>query len=175
MAALASAGPAYSQGGELSLQMHLVQAGGAESVQITVAPTIVAGPASKAPLAIRIGSLDALPKNSSLRVRGLPPTVSLSEGYVTAPGAWSVPIHALPTLQMSVPTGVTGRAELNISLVTEDGALLAQARTILVVQPPQERLPHRPERSVRSHRKPSRRPCHGHPSCLPRTARRATV
>jgi hypothetical protein len=30
-------------------------------------------------LAIRIGPPDALPKNSSLRVRGLPPTVSLSE------------------------------------------------------------------------------------------------
>ena len=151
MAALASWAPAYSQGGELSLQMHLVQAGGAESVQITVAPTIVAGPASKAPLAIRIGPPDALPKNSSLRVRGLPPTVSLSEGYVTAPGAWSVPIHALPTLQMSVPTGVTGRAELNISLVTEDGALLAQARTILVVQPPPEpSSPPPPPREVRA-------------------------
>ena len=95
-----------------------------------------------------IGPPDALPKNSFLRVRGLPPTVSLSEGYVTAPGAWSVPIHALPTLQMIVPTGVTGRAELSISLVTEDGALLAQARTILVVQPPPQ--PPSPPKEVRA-------------------------
>ena len=90
-----------------------------------MAPTIAARPASQAPLPIRIGPPDALPKNSFVRVRGLPPTVSLSEGYVTAPGAWSVPIHALASLQMIVPAGVTGRAELNISLVTEDGALLA--------------------------------------------------
>ena len=78
-----------------SLQMHLVQGSGTEALQITVAPTIAAGPASQAPLPIRIGPPDALPKNSFVRVRGLPPTVSLSEGYVTAPGAWSVPIHAL--------------------------------------------------------------------------------
>jgi hypothetical protein len=133
--------PARTGGSEPSLQMHLVQAAGTESVQITVAPIIAAGPASQAPLPIRISAPDALPRNSSLRVRGLPPTVSLSEGYVTAPGAWSVPIHALPTLQMIVPTGVAGRAELSISLVTEDGALLAQARTVLVVQPPPQPPP----------------------------------
>jgi hypothetical protein len=150
-AAWGTVGSAHGEGGEPSLQMHLVQAGDADSVQITVAPTIAAGPASQGPLAIRIGPFDALPKNSFMRVRGLPPTVSLSEGYVTAPGAWSVPIHALPTLQMVVPAGVAGRAELNISLVTEDGALLAQARTILVVQPPPEpSSPPPPPREVRA-------------------------
>ena len=63
-----------------------------------------------------------------MRVRGLPPTVSLSEGYATAPGAWSVPLYALASLQMIVPAGVAGRAELSISLVSEDGALLAEAK-----------------------------------------------
>jgi hypothetical protein len=150
-AAWPAAGPVHSQGGEPSLQMHLVQAGGAETLQVTVAPTIVARPASQAPLAIRIGGPpDALPKNSFLRVRGLPPTVSLSEGYVTAPGAWSVPLHALSSLQMIVPTGVAGRAELSISLVTEDGALLAQARTVLAVEPPPQPPPPSPPKEVRA-------------------------
>ena len=54
--------------------------------------------------------------------------MSLSEGYATAPGAWAVPLNALASLQMIVPAGVTGRAELSISLVNEDGALLADAR-----------------------------------------------
>lgn len=146
-AAWTTGDPGHGQGLEGSLQLHLVQGAGTEALQITVAPTIVAGPASQAALPIKIGPLDALPKNSFVRVRGLPPTVSLSEGYVTAPGAWSVPIHALAGLQMIVPTGVAGRAELSISLVTEDGAVLAQARAILAVQPPPEPPP--PTREVK--------------------------
>ena len=126
---------------------QLVQAGPAENLRIAVAQAILVQPASQAALTIRVGPTDALPKNSFVRVRGLPPTVSLSEGYVTAPGAWSVPIHALAGLQMIVPTGVAGRAELSISLVTEDGAVLAQARAILAVQPPPEPPP--PTREVK--------------------------
>jgi hypothetical protein len=60
---------------------------------------------------------------------------------VTAPGAWSVPVYALSSLQMVVPAGVAGRAELSISLVAEDGALLAQTRSVLIVQPPPEPPP----------------------------------
>src|ERR1700704_2742940 len=139
--ATAGPGPGHSAGGEESLQLHLVQGGGTEALQITVAPTIAAAPASQASLPIRISPPGALPKNCFVRVRGLPPTVSLSEGYVTAPGAWSVPIHALAGLQMIVPAGVTGRAELSISLVAEDGAVLAQGRAALVAQSPPEPPP----------------------------------
>jgi hypothetical protein len=95
---------------------------------------IATGPASQVPLPIRIGPADTMPKNSFLRVRGLPPTVSLSEGYATAPGAWAVPLYALSSLQMIVPAGVSGRAELMITLVGEDGTLLAEAKTMLVIQ-----------------------------------------
>ena len=109
-----------------------------------------------------------------MRVRGLPPTVSLSEGYVTAPGAWSVPIHALASLQMIVPAGVAGRAEISISLVAEDGGLLAQAKAVLVVQPPPEPPP--PPKEVRAEppklRCHPRPPRHAGPSCLPPTGRR---
>ncbi len=146
LAALAAVGwtaasPVQRACGEPSLQMHLVQAGGADFLQITVAPTVTAVSASQVPFSIRVGPVDVLPKNSFLRVRGLPPTVSLSGGYVTAPGAWSVPINALPTLRMVVPAGVVGRSDISISLVTEDGAQLAQVRTILVVQSPPEPPP----------------------------------
>ena len=124
---------------------------------------------------IKIGPLDALPKNSFVRVRGLPPTVSLSEGYVTAPGAWSVPIYALASLQMIVPAGVAGRADLSISLVAEDGALLAQAKAVLVVEPPPAPPPPPPKEARAEPPKllvpptPRRR---AHPSCRPRTGRR---
>ena len=60
-------------------------------------PTISApAPPPRRPCTITIGPAGALPKNSFVRVRGLPPTVSLSEGYATAPGAWSVPLTRWP-------------------------------------------------------------------------------
>ena len=92
--------------------------------------------ATQVPLSIRVESSVPTPRNSFLRVRGLPPTVSLSQGYVTAPGAWSVPLNALANLQMIVPVGVAGRTEVRLSLIGEDGSLLAEARTVIVVQPP---------------------------------------
>ena len=49
-----------------------------------LAPAILARSASQAALTIRVGPTAALPKNSFVRVRGLPPMVSLSEGYATA-------------------------------------------------------------------------------------------
>jgi hypothetical protein len=127
-----------AQASDQPLQLRLAQGRSTEGLQLTVAPGIAVSSASQARLPIAIGPPGLLPKNSFIRVRGLPPMVSLSEGYVTAPGAWSVPIYALSSLQMVVPAGVTGRADLTISLVSEDGALLAQAQTVLTVQPPPE-------------------------------------
>jgi hypothetical protein len=138
-ALLAAAGSAYGQVSPSATQ--LVQASPSESLRITVAPHILTQPASQTALSIRVGPTDALPKNSFVRVRGLPPAVSLSEGYATAPGSWSVPLNALASLHMIVPAGVTGRAELNISLVSEDGALLADAKVALLVQPQQAAAP----------------------------------
>ena len=138
-ALLATANAAHGE--ESSSATQLVQASPAESLRIAVAQAILVQPASQAALTIRVGPADALPKNSFVRVRGLPPTVSLSEGYATAPGAWAVPLNALASLQMIVPAGVTGRAELSISLVSEDGALLADARVALTVQAPQPAAP----------------------------------
>lgn len=117
-----------------TMTMELAQTSN-EALRIAIAPIIAAGPATQVPLVISIAPPDALPRNSFLRVRGLPPTVSLSEGYVTAPGSWSVPLNALATLQMIIPAGVSGRAELVLSLTREDGSLLAEARSDLVVQP----------------------------------------
>jgi hypothetical protein len=139
MSALLATGPAC---GETSaLPLRLAQTSPADSLRITVAPAISARSASQAALQIRIAPADALPRNCFVRVRGLPPAVSLSEGYATTPGAWAVPLYALASLQMIVPAGVTGRAELSISLVGEDGTLLADAKAVLVVELPVEAAP----------------------------------
>ena len=103
--------------------------------RITVAPTIVAEPASQMAIAIQVGPREALPANSFVRLRGLPPSVSLSEGHAIGPGTWAVPLFSLPTLKANVPAGVSGRSEFVVQLVGVDGALLAEARVALVVGP----------------------------------------
>ena len=103
--------------------------------RIAVAPTIVAEPASQALLPIEVGPTASLPANSFVRVRGLPLSVSLTDGHAIAPGSWAIPLFGLPTLKANVPAGVSGRTEIVISLVSIDGALLAETRTVLVVEP----------------------------------------
>jgi hypothetical protein len=103
--------------------------------RISVAPTIVAEPASQALLPIEVGPSASLPTNSFVRVRGLPLSVSLTDGHAIAPGSWAIPLFSLPTLKANVPAGVSGRTEIVISLVSIDGALLAETRTVLVVEP----------------------------------------
>jgi hypothetical protein len=112
--------------------------------RIDVAPTIVAEPASQAPLVIRVTPADALPSNSFLRLRGFPASVSLTEGHAIAPGAWAIPLFGLPSLRAIVPAGVSGRNEISISLVGVDGTTLAESRTALVIAaptPPERALP----------------------------------
>ena len=78
---------------------------------------------------------DGIPRNSFVRFRGLPPTASLSEGHSIAPGAWAVPLNGLPRLTLILPATASGKSELIVSLVGEDGALLAEARVLLVILP----------------------------------------
>jgi hypothetical protein len=136
---LAVASPVSSQG--TAPPLHLAQPMRTVALQVTVAPTLSTRAAARMTLDIRVGPADALPKNCFVRVRGLPPAVSLSEGYATAPGAWAVPLYALGSLQMIVPAGVAGRTEVSVSLVSEDGAVLAEARSVLTVEPPAQAAP----------------------------------
>ncbi len=102
---------------------------------ITVAPTLTAEPATASLFPIRIGPPEAVPANSFIRVRGLPPMAALSEGHSIAPGSWAVPIAVLSRLKLTLPADATGRSEVRIMLVGVDGTLLAEARSILVVGP----------------------------------------
>jgi len=120
---------------DVSLRLQLAQTVGAEIPRIAVLATVVAEPASQMPLQIRIGPTESIPRNSFLRLKGLPPTASLSEGHSIAPGAWAIPLNGLPRLRLNLPASVSGKSELLISLVDEDGKLLAEARVSLVIQP----------------------------------------
>ena len=95
--------------------------------------TLPAEPASQTPLVIGVGPTGALPKGCFIRVRGLPPMAALSEGHSIAPGSWAVPIAALPNLKITLPTATAGNSEIFITLVAIDGAVLAEAKSVLMV------------------------------------------
>jgi len=103
--------------------------------RIWVAAQFVARPASEVALPIRVGPSEALPRNSFVRLRGLPHVVSLNEGYSTGPGSWAIPLSALPTLKANIPASIVGRSELLISIVGVDGIPLAEANTTLIIEP----------------------------------------
>jgi hypothetical protein len=111
---------------------------------ITVAAVTRAQPASKMPLAIEVGPRQVIARNSFIRIRGVPPTAALTEGHAIAPGAWAVPLVALPALSIILPVGIESRSDLSISLVSLEGAVLAEARTTLIVE---ASLPAGPEAS----------------------------
>jgi hypothetical protein len=106
-----------------------------EPARIRIAATIQAAPASQIALRIEVGPMDAIPKNSFIQVRGLPPYVSLSEGHAIAPGAWAIPLFATASLKANVPAGAAGQHEVVVALVSIDGTPLAEARTSLLVAP----------------------------------------
>jgi hypothetical protein len=102
-------------------------------VTIKAPPVVVAEAAGQVPFPIQIEPADAVPRNSFVRVRGLPPMAALSEGYVIAAGSWAVPISALPELKLSLPVAAPGRSEVTILLVAVDGAVLVETKTAVTV------------------------------------------
>ena len=125
---------------------RLTQAG-QEPSPLSVPPAISAPASSSVALPLAVHSPRDLPPNSFLRIRGLPPAVSLTEGFAIAPGAWAVPLAALSTLRMVIPVGVGGAFQVTVSLVAVDGAPIAESRMVLsvldapIAPPPQTASP----------------------------------
>jgi hypothetical protein len=105
-------------------------AGAQERPSIAVAATINAQPSAQVPFPIRIGMG---PRGSFVRVRKLPLSAALSEGYAIARDAWVVPLNALTNLKITLPADVSGRAQMVVELVGLDGTVLVQARSTLVI------------------------------------------
>lgn len=110
-----------------------VQAPADQKPRINIGKVVLVEPASETPMPIQIGPIDAIPRNSFVRLRGLPAAAVLSEGHSIAPGAWAIPLAVLPNLRISLPVGLTGKSDVTIALVQIDGTVLAEARSSLVI------------------------------------------
>ena len=113
----------------------LAQANTPTNPTIALATVIVAEPGTETLLALTVGPSDDLPRNTFVRVRGLPARVSLSDGHAISPGTWAVPLFAITNLRVIIPPGMQGRSELTLSLIDIDGGVVAEARSALVVAP----------------------------------------
>jgi hypothetical protein len=125
-----------------------------EKPHINIGKVVLVEPASETPLPIQVGPIDAIPRNSFVRIRGVPSSASLSEGHSIAPGSWAIPLSVLPNLRISIPVGVSGKSDITIALVQIDGTVLAESRAALVVAAAELIAPSQPtaprERSVAS-------------------------
>jgi hypothetical protein len=109
-----------------------------ERPSISVAATVTARAQSQVSLSISVGPASSVPRNSFLRIRGLPPTVALSEGHSIGPGSWAVSLQALPTLRIMIPAATPDRSEFVVTLVSLDGAELDEKKSTLVVTKPDQ-------------------------------------
>jgi hypothetical protein len=105
----------------------------AQEISLSVPKVMAVEAPSQTPMAIAISPAQAVPRNAFLRLRGLPPTAALTEGYAIGPGSWAVALSSLANLKVSVPMGTEGRADVTISLVSVDGVVLAETQTALMV------------------------------------------
>lgn len=112
-----------------------------DSPRMTVPPVLQAEPSSSVALRIAIPSPRDLPPNSYLRMRGLPPALALTDGHAISPGFWAVPLSALANLRVIVPVGVSGTSDVIVTLVTVDGAPLAEAKITLNINAQTTALP----------------------------------
>ena len=111
----------------------LAQATPATKRSITVASTIVAEPADETPFSMQVLGSEAVPSGSYIRIRGLPPLATMSEGFAIAPSLWAVPLNSLPKLRIKLPPKVKGQIALNIALVTVEGSVLVETKTTVAV------------------------------------------
>jgi hypothetical protein len=102
-------------------------------VRIEIPGVILAEAASETALPIEISPVERVPRNSLLRVRGMPAKAALSEGHAVGPGAWAVPIAALPRLKVVLPVGLAGKSTVTVALVTIAGEVVAETRFSLLI------------------------------------------
>ncbi len=102
---------------------------------VRVSPVILAEPEIETQLSIQVGPESAIPRQTFVRIRGLPQSARLSDGHVVSPGVWAIPLSALPSLRLTAPLSSSGRSDINLALVTVDGNVLSEVRSSLVVAP----------------------------------------
>jgi hypothetical protein len=111
----------------------------AEAVSVALPPVIQIAPGSETSFAIQVKPANAVPRRAIVLIRGLPSTVTLSEGRLFESGVWGVPAADIDKLKIVSDSAQIERQDISISLVAIDGTLLAEARSSVVTSSPNAR------------------------------------
>jgi hypothetical protein len=96
-------------------------------------PSLEASPGAAITLPIALDGTDGVPARSFIAVRGLPQGSKLSSGRPYDETEWSLKPDEIGDLHLVLPSNASGESKLIIQLVAIDGAILADAATILKV------------------------------------------
>ncbi|MGB3036513.1 MAG: SH3 domain-containing protein [Methyloceanibacter sp.] len=83
---------------------------------------------------IVLDGTDGVPARSIIAIRGLPQGSKLSSGRAYDETEWNLKPDEIGDLHLVLPSNASGEAKLIIQLVATDGAILADAATILKTQ-----------------------------------------
>jgi hypothetical protein len=85
-------------------------------------------------LPIALDGTDGVPARSIIAIKGLPQGSKLSSGRPYDETEWNLKPDEIGDLHLVLPSNASGEAKLIIQLVATDGAILADAATILKTQ-----------------------------------------
>ena len=96
-------------------------------------PSLEAAPGADINLPIALDGTDGVPTRSIIAIRGLPQGSKLSSGRPYDETEWNLKPDEIGDLHLILPGNASGESRLIIQLVAIDGAILADAATILKV------------------------------------------
>jgi hypothetical protein len=94
-------------------------------------PSLEASPGADITLPIALDGTDGVPARSIIAIRGLPQGSKLSSGRPYDETEWNLKPDEIGDLHLVLPSNASGEAKLIIQLVATDGAIIADAATIL--------------------------------------------
>jgi hypothetical protein len=94
-------------------------------------PSLEASPGVDITLPIALDGTDGVPARSIIAIRGLPQGSKLSSGRPYDETEWNLKPDEIGDLHLVLPSNASGEAKLIIQLVATDGAIIADAATLL--------------------------------------------
>ena len=94
-------------------------------------PSLEASPGGEITLPIALDGTDGVPARSIIAIKGLPQGSKLSSGRPYDETEWNLKPDEIGDLHLVLPRNASGEAKLLMQLVAPDGAIIADAATVL--------------------------------------------
>lgn len=102
--------------------------------RVLVGPVVVADPWTPTPFPIQVGP--NAPRDGWVRITGIPALASLTEGHTIGRGVWKVQLNGLSSLAIMAPARDTLQSELLIALMSSEGTVMGEVKSVLAVIAP---------------------------------------